>query len=364
MQGAYQIDYLPVGHGSSAGDAICIRYSGDNSFRDQKVIVIDGGYTENGAEIISHIQRYYKTDSIDLVVATHSDSDHCLGLKTVLQNCDVKLLWMHKPWEHSVEIRDAFHDGRITDSSLEKRLRESFNVVHDIEQIALDKEINVIEPFSGLSFDAGILRVLGPTKEYYQQLIIQSPKTPQAKTTLGDAVEFAQGIMEKVIEKFDDWTTELLKNPPENATSEINNTSAILWFNWAGKSALFTADAGVPALNNALEYSISKGYDITAPNFLHCPHHGSRRNIGPTLLNQFTLENTSVIISCPPDGRPKHPSQRVINAFNRRGAKVMQTAGVGIIHQYNAPREGWNREVPLLGFVEDVTDEIESQQGE
>lgn len=363
MNGSFQIDYLPVGKGKKAGDAICMRYASDETFKNQKVIVIDGGYTENGVKLVEHISKYYETDSIDVVVASHSDADHCLGLKTVLEECKVKQLWMHRPWEHSSEIRDAFHDGRITDSSLEERLRESFNAAHDLEQIALEKKIEIIEPFAGLSFDYNVLRVLGPSKEYYQELIIQSPKTPQAKTTLEGITEFAQGLVERVTEKINDWTTELLKDPAENATSEINNTSTIIWFNWADKKALFTADAGVPAINKALEYAESMKYDITTPTFFHCPHHGSRRNIGPTLLNKFHLKGTLVLASVPEDGRPKHPSQRVINAFIRREAIFYETNGSGVLYNCNANREDWNAIEPLP-FVADVTDEVNQQEGE
>lgn len=356
MNYAYQIDYLPVGDASKAGDAICMRYATDNNFENQKVIVIDGGYSENGENIVSHLRNYYNTNKVDLVIATHSDHDHCLGLKTVITKCEIKQIWMHKPWEHSEDIRKYLHDGRITDSSLSERLKESFKVVYDIVELAIEKNIPIQEPFEGLEYDKGVLRILGPSKDYYQELLIQSPKTPQVSQE--QIIKGFQGIKETIIESLD-LLTETLSDPADDATSHINSTSTIIWFNWSDGKVLFTSDAGVLSIQKAIDYSKSKNFDILSPNLLHCPHHGSKRNVGPSLLNQFQLEGKSVIISCPKDGRPKHPSQRVVNALIRRGANVVQTAGKIILHQYNASREGWSTVAPMK-FEPDLTNEDES----
>src|ERR1700728_1371929 len=98
----YEIDFLPVGDKSKGGDAIALRY-GDlfGSRDDQTVMIVDGGYTDNGEALVNHIGKYYKTDRVDFVVSTHPDQDHILGLKVVLENIKVGTLLMHRPWLHS-----------------------------------------------------------------------------------------------------------------------------------------------------------------------------------------------------------------------------------------------------------------------
>jgi beta-lactamase superfamily II metal-dependent hydrolase len=68
-------------------------------------------------------------------------------------------------------------------------------------------------------------------------------------------------------------------------------------------------------------------------SFIQVPHHGSRRNIGPEVLNKLVgnivvreySQYYCIYIMCA--SSDKHPHQSVINAFTRRGAKVVTTEG-------------------------------------
>ena len=89
-------------------------------------------------------------------------------------------------------------------------------------------------------------------------------------------------------------------------------------------------------------------------SFIQVPHHGSRRNIGPEVLNKLVGNIVSeggksgvcAFISCAPDS-DKHPHQAVINAFTRRGAKVVTTEGTNKRHSNDAPaRDGWTSVTP------------------
>ncbi|MDB5868051.1 MAG: hypothetical protein JWP96_383, partial [Polaromonas sp.] len=51
----YEIDFLPVGEGS--GDAIVIRYGDDTN--GYYLHVVDGGRTETGKTIITHLDKFY-----------------------------------------------------------------------------------------------------------------------------------------------------------------------------------------------------------------------------------------------------------------------------------------------------------------
>ena len=113
------------------------------------------------------------------------------------------------------------------------------------------------------------------------------------------------------------------------------------------KRFLFTGDAGKGALNKVVEYTESLQYSLSGLDFLDVPHHGSKRNLGPTILNK--LAPKLAFISCPPEGDPKHPSRKVVNALLRRNCKV-QTNKHGKTVCFpcdTAPqREGWGPAIP------------------
>lgn len=68
---------------------------------------------------------------------------------------------------------------------------------------------------------------------------------------------------------------------------------------------------------------------------MQIPHHGSRRNVGPTILNRIlgpiqaegSLPRFSAFVSAPKDD-DTHPRKMVLNAFMRRGGTVIAIQSV------------------------------------
>jgi len=343
MNNSLEIDFLAVGNGEKSGDAIAIRYGDFEDISKQYVIVIDGGTIDSGKEIIKLIKETYKTNYIDLVISTHPDGDHASGLREILKDEDftIKALWMHRPWEHSEKIRHLFVDGRITDNSLSERLQNAYNYAFECEEIANERDIDIEEPFSGKSFDNGRLRVLGPAKDYYLELIPDFNKSPEAKDTLlekafsgvSDAIKWVIETMQ--IETLDD----------SGETSAENNSSVILLFEFESAYYLFTGDAGIPALERVIKFATKSDIDISNIRFMQVPHHGSKRNISPYILNSIKCKTAYVSAS---KDAAKHPAKKVVNAYIRRGASVYTTEGSNLNHHENtASREGYSSATPL-----------------
>ncbi|CCQ40419.1 MBL fold metallo-hydrolase [Yersinia enterocolitica] len=347
----YEVDILNIGD-TKSGDAIIIRWGnlyGDRS--EQKIVVIDGGYKNDGERVVNHIKDYFGTESIDLLVLTHPDNDHVGGLSTIINSMQVKEFWIHEPWKHNLGLAQKFSDGRITDSSVATRLEKSLQKAFDVVKLAESKNIPTKEPFTGLSFDNGKFVVLGPTQNYYETLI------PDFKGMPAKAID--ESLLEKAsvgFEAFKDKIKELItvvadwfvdeKIDNNDTTSAQNNASVITQLSIDGKNLVFTGDAGITALTYA-EPLIDKDKLI----FIQIPHHGSKRNVGPEILNKILGEPTkeartvplTAIASSAKNGHPKHPHQAVLNAFLRRGAKVLRTTDYVISHRYDAPqREGWS----------------------
>lgn len=366
----YEIDFLPVGNGNKSGDAIAMRWwSGEWSKDDQKVMVIDGGTKESGQKLVKHIKEYYKTDRVDYIVNTHPDQDHASGLTEVLENLSVGELWIHRPWMHVDEIirfvdgsknkNDVVLDGRVTERSLRERFEgEYYQYAKELEEIALRKGVDIREPYVGSRI--GEFVVLSPDQSWYlRDLIPNSDKTKEFKLIqenreVGFMDSFKQ-IFFSVPEKFG---IETLRDGGK--TSRENESSVILYGNLGHGGILFTGDAGNDALMKVCE--ISKMYDINIAkdlSFIQVPHHGSRRNIGPSVLNRLigkpgSREEGSItaFVSAGKDDSV-HPRRVVVNAFIRRGCKVITTKGnIMYHHRGEVPPRNWKAAKPLEFFEE------------
>ncbi len=347
MSNGYTIDFVGVGEESKSGDCIIIQFGDFTNALSLRTIVIDGGFKSSFEKVSEHLTNVLQIDKIDLVVSTHPDRDHVGGLVQLVEEFDVAELWMHLPWNHNEGLASKFVDGRITDESIAERLRKSLQAARDLQVIAEQKGCVIKEPFTGLSFD-GCFTVVGPTEDYYEELIPQFDGMPAQRSALAYVADrVAEGF--QVLKKmFASWGVDQIDD--EDTTSARNNSSVISVLQIDGRNILLTADSGITALNAALDYVESKTGPLTY-NVVQIPHHGSRRNVGPSVLNRIigspVVEGTSghkvgACISAAPKGAPKHPHQAVINAVIHRGGTVSVTRGITKSYSYNAvDRPGW-----------------------
>lgn len=351
----FEIDFLAVGDESRGGDAIAIRYGNLKSDPpDQKVIVIDGGYNKNGRALVRLIKDHYHSDHIDAVVSTHPDQDHSSGLEVVLERMEVGVLLMHLPWKHSRSLSEAKSASFRSFASV-GTLEASLNQVTRLEEIATRKGIPIIEPFEGFLSDDGCFRILGPSKDYYEELL---PKIVEASSR-GITTRLMERVLRKIGETFH---IETLRD--DGVTTQGNNSSVISLLNVEGYQFLFTGDGGIPALERVLNVLESEGFKPGEFRYVQIPHHGSRHNIGPSVLNRMLgpkgqdKPHSKAFVSIPKDNTEhKHPSKKVTNAYLRRGYEVYKTGGTNLRQPHNAPdRPGYSPAEPLP-FYDQVEDD-------
>ena len=346
----YEVDFMQVGQESKGGDAIALRWgdlrSNDKPNSEQFVAVIDGGYEKSGEDLAELINTYYHTDTIDLVVSTHPDADHIGGLSHILDEFIVKKLWIHKPWEHNKGIASKFQDGRVTDNSISNRLRDLCEAAWKLCQKAKEKNIKIEEPFFckdtpiQYSCYGGVLKVLGPSQDYYETLL------PDFDGTVSQSP--AQNTFAKNREMI--WGEDAIDDKGE--TSAKNNSSTILEFRYKGHKILFTADAGIPAFRRASGNVKNIDGEL---RMIQIPHHGSWRNVSPDVLDNMIgfidkSNNSNItvtaVVSCAEDHDHKHPNKRVLNAFIHRGCTCYKVRkgnfyyyfGVPIRPEYSMPK--------------------------
>lgn len=359
----YEIDFLAVGEGTKSGDAIAIRFGRPGNL---KVLVYDGGTQESGKNLVELIRTHYQTNRVDYVVNSHPDRDHASGLSAVLEELEVGELWMHRPWEYSQDILDYFHDGRITSYSLEDRLQEKMAAAHRLEEIALEKDIPIFEPFAGCVI-GGRFHVLSPDKDWYvHTLLPEFEKAPELREEETGALDTLTGIIGRIMENVatwvdETWDVETLRN--DVSTTTENESSVVLFASINGRGILLTGDAGVLALNAACGNAEAKGINLPREvRFVQIPHHGGRHNVSSQVLNRLFGEPVGL------DGAKRgtayasvgrkcdtHPKTVVVNAFLRRGFHVLKTKGKSRHHMHNVPmRQGWGASTDHLEFSSKV----------
>lgn len=366
MSDYFEIDFLDV-ESDKSGDAIAIRYS----INDKNYIhVVDGGFQATGDSLIAHINNHYGTPSfIDHVVLTHNDNDHAGGLRKVLENYDVGTLWMLRPWLYLDELIERFSTYTSIEN-LAKKLKEVYPNIAALEEIAINRGITIREPFQGVNI--GNFHVLSPTKEIYLALVWDSPKTPDAKkqeNTLGGLATISNANTEQIrstlttlFEPYDKgvgfvkalWGQENLSSEDTSAENEMSIVQYAILNN---RKILLTGDVGKKGLETSYNYLISRGISLPRFNLFQVPHHGSRRNVSPELLNLLLGPKlsykpskgdelfTAVVSSAKKD--EAHPRKAVIRAIIHRGGKLLTTEGKNVRYSYNAPnRNGWTTAIP------------------
>lgn len=379
---AYEIDYIGVkaDKATKDADAICLRWKTGialNGMPIYKVGVIDGGFEAHGNAMIAHMNQYYFDDAegvkskekktIDFVVVTHPDQDHAIGLKQVLKAFDVKKIYMNRPWLYVDELFDKVNDGRITKQSLRKRLRNNYETIADIENIAEENKIPIYEAFEGTYVENEIL-ILSPEKQFYLDLLVESEKTPLQEQAAfnqdGLFGRIANAVKAYIVNKFEDWDIETLRENEE--TSAENETSVVLRGLVEGDGFLLTGDAGIRALNKAIDYMEQIGEDVTSEiSFYQIPHHGGRHNVSPSLLDRMVgqrvkkgaTRNKTAYASVAEGS--DHPLKMVTNAYIRRGVSTYETNGNTICHHCGQmPKRGWTqlKMIEFADYVEEWDD--------
>lgn len=369
----YEIDFLPVGSGEKSGDAIAVRWGCLEPGRaDQRVIVIDGGTKAAGYALVHHVRDCYRTDEVDCVICTHCDADHASGLSVVVEELSVGALLMHGPWQHAKEIRKLFVDKPPPVRRLMRRIEDGLEAAYDLWELAVSKNIPIVEPFSAPVRSAPVLptlpevTVLGPDREWYEHLVTNFRCVPQTQPPFD--VPFAAPPQQvsaapdpsESIAAYKQFKTLFPFAPigntsgPQTAqtldhsgtTSAENNSSAIVFLAICGHKMLFTGDAGTEALCRAFSHGRALGIDFSDLDLFHVPHHGSENNLDPHVLDKFG--SRVAVVSAAPDGAPKHPSSKVTNALIGCGTAVYATRGQAFCYSLNAPhRPGWDPATPV-----------------
>jgi beta-lactamase superfamily II metal-dependent hydrolase len=302
-----EIDILPASTESKGADSILIRF-GTFDYKtfsnNQKVILIDGGYQDTANLITKHLTDWYRTDTIDLLINTHPDKDHISGLVALLDNKEIKIkkALVHNPWDFKYSINRKSRDNRTTPDSIGSRLEESLSLLDDLlSKLEERTETKVESPFAEHEEFDGIIKFLGPTKDFYIKKVTEFPGMLNYKDPKPDF---------KLVDEVYNINMNHFIDEPE--TSARNSSSTIFLFKYDGVSVLFTGDAGCDALNNSIDFANQKSIALNNLNYFQIPHHGSIKNLSKEITEKIKSRNCFVSA---PYNSDKHPSNLITNYF-------------------------------------------------
>jgi len=334
----YEVDFLPVG--DSSGDAIVVRYGNDQD--GYWLHVVDGGLTDTAQTIIDHIDKHYPGYWINHMVLSHADNDHACGLIGVLERFEVKNLWMNRPWLYAREVIQHFH-GNFTLDGLVADIRERHPYLVELERIAMKKGTHIHEVFQGAQI--GRFTVLAPSRQRYIDLLPDFEKTPTSYRT-EDLAPKQFGLLRSVFEAAkkwldEKWDVETLSENPQPPTSSSNESCVVQYADLEnGNTVLLTADVGPVGLMEAANYR--DALRLPLPQFIQVPHHGSRHNVTPSVLDRWLgprkppWSDVGRAYCSVGASATDYPRGQVKNAFIRRGYKVYANRTRTISH-YRGP---------------------------
>lgn len=250
----------------------------------------------------------------------------------------------------------AFH-GNFTLQGLVDDIKERHPYLVDLERLAIKKGTHIHEVFQGTRI--GAFTVLAPTRGRYVNSIPDFGKTP-ARYTTEAAVSQGFGLLRSLVEAakklMENWDIETLANNTE--TSASNESCVVQYAVLGEKGVLLTADVGPIGLAEAADFGIQLG--LNKPKFVQVPHHGSRHNVTPSVLDTWLGpkkgQGTVVGTAFCSVGSNKHdyPRAQVTNAFMRRGFKVYSTRSKFLSHS-----QGGGHPNMVAAVAEEFANEVE-----
>jgi beta-lactamase superfamily II metal-dependent hydrolase len=355
MRSAYEIDVFPTSLGSMG---ICLRYGTPGDYR---IMIYDAGSAETGHRIVEHVRRRYDTEIVHDLISSHPHADHVLGLRPILHELDVQRFWMHRPWRHSIAIARFLQNATCPEPLPNAHIKEALALTFGLEQVALARNIEVIEPFQGMKI--GPMTVMSPHRDWYVHKLVPEFELPlpakrRMSTELIKLLRLS-GVQLNENEDYcpaETWDAESL--PDWGSTGVDMESSVVLHGIVGGHGMLLTGNAGIRALTNVAAYAEHQRIFVPAAlKFLQVPHHGDSNHVSPPILDRLIgtrrpapMENPRVaaFVSAP-DGSSEHPHRSVVNALSRRGAVVMRVQANAHCSFASGEHAGPLQILPFLG---------------
>ncbi len=282
----FYIDMISVGEGDS------FLLTMDDDLGNLVYVLIDGGPEKSSAILVKHLKSI-TTGHLDLVIATHLDSDHIGGLEEIVKNFSIGKFIINVPgnidkWTQARETLLACGQKVISLMEIAKSISEINSLLKRLKE--KNPPVVIERALQGNGWNVGQnikLMVLNPTKERLE-------------------LAWADQLLKDSVSQL------LLEKAEAPTTSPSNDSSIVLELIYKGSPyALFAADAGAAVIK---EVTQGKSYP-----FLKIPHHGSKTGLDKELVAQLKPKSAFLPVG---ENRYGHPDIEVLDMLRDVGAQT------------------------------------------
>ncbi|WP_162926566.1 ComEC/Rec2 family competence protein [Pedobacter chitinilyticus] len=316
----------------SDGDAIIVELEKSGQ---RMVMVIDGGMVGHYlTKLKPKLQEVLKRNgkaAPDIVVCTHYDSDHIGGLIPLIEDYidGVKEVWVHETPEVLKDLgngRDLMDqvvehaDELVLDSAakvgsngvtmLQEKaefLIESIGQLKQLLSLVPERKVRNVFHGDGPKFAHWPeVKVLGPTREYFEELF---PPNKKSYELLSE--ELREHVLFEGFNRFQQLaglkSCDKLKDEQTASITATNRASIIIAIDCDKGRLLFTGDAGISSFKRIPDWE----RELRDLYFLKIPHHGSNNNISKEiseLMNPVHAYNSG----------NRHQDDEVLDCFDSK----------------------------------------------
>lgn len=264
-----------------------------------ETVLIDTGDIKTSKEVVSFLKdqdlkKENRKEVIDYIIITHGHSDHIGGLATILENFEVKKVYI----PDNAKMEDWYSDIKITkeNKASVEMMKIDYEVFNDAVKAMEDKDMEFTSTKKGEFID--------------EDKILQFVQSDKDFGPIGS---------EKITENY--WG--------------INENSAIVYLNYGDLQALFTADMEWNSEKHFWVNDLLNGEKI---DVLKVPHHGSNTSSTPGFLAY--LKPTIGVISRGKDAVEKNTAYKNLITNKVSLYETSEKDGISIY----ATQENWTVE--------------------
>ena len=318
-----KFDFFEAG----CGDSIWIETDNTN-------ILIDGGFSYTYEDILKKYSSLDENNKLDLVVLTHNDKDHILGLIELIKYEKERLYsdknsesLIGEVWFNSLDfdypnIQDISKYSTTSKEQLisfTNLMRDKDNRIPYVENISIDNKN--FQKSILINNDIEII-LLSPNNDKLDKLL--SEKSTDENKDYSDYLKKIDRNTANITQYYSTDKNESISNlvkkefEPDNATPNGSSIAFILIFE--SKKYLFLADAHIPLIVEELvKYKdFFNDKERIEFEFIKLSHHGSKHNINQDFLDLIESDNFIILTNGSSHRHPdKETLARIILNCNR-----------------------------------------------
>ncbi|SDB50248.1 Metal-dependent hydrolase, beta-lactamase superfamily II [Flavobacteriaceae bacterium MAR_2010_188] len=286
-----------------SGDCILIHTNGQN-------LLIDGG---NDVEyLFPQIDEIYNRGEIlDLLVITHHDEDHILGILKLLQEVKKGRFGNPKLFIRNVLFNSPKKILGIPIPIIDNLL--SYKQACEVENLISELELEwnlCTEESEGMKFGKTSLSFLSPISRD----ITKYGKNQGAYLSSDERCDWNSPIRDLIVNMDDDDLDNTLPN----------QTSIVILIEHESKKILLTGDVTPKRLNQILtSYNARTGDDYLRLDYFKIPHHGSYRSLTKELLSKINCSNFIISTNSKRYFFPnKRAIVKILSSINNSGESI------------------------------------------